>query len=166
MAQARWRCAGAAELRTEKAREGTAMGALPGHSTSFLSNGKASLCLSSCCSATAKPSLEPQWNCNARTGSGMAPNRPAKAQRGLAQSRHAAEQQSVVPQGPSLPKTRQGIAVLCADRRRQGRVKRLQATALQRKSSSDNRKNSSGRANGSNDVLRRSGARQGMPSYV
>ena len=30
----------------------------------------------------------------------------------------------------------------------------------------DNRKNSSGRANGSNDVLRRSGARRGMPGYV
>ena len=64
---------------------------LPRHSTSFLGNGKASLCLSVCCSATAKPSLEPQWHSNARTGSGMAPNRPAKARRGLAQPRHAAE---------------------------------------------------------------------------
>ena len=34
------------------------------------------------------------------------------------------------------------------------------------KSSSDNRKNSIGRANGSNDVPRRSGARRGMPGYV
>ena len=144
MAQAWRRCAGAAELRTEKASEGTAMSASPRHSTSFLSNGKASLCLSVCCSATAKPSLEPQWSRIANPGSGMAPNRPAKAQRGLAQSRHATELQSVALQRRSKAIPSEGIAVLCADKQRQGRAKSLQATALQRKSSSDNRKNSNG----------------------
>lgn len=75
-------------------------------------------------SATAKPSLEPQWQSAAQNSTGMALNRTAKAQRGLAQSRHATELQSVALQRRSKAIPSKGIAVLCADRQRQGRAGR------------------------------------------